>query len=257
MKGCMLMLVFGLVSVETTFGQTPPPVFAPSEGFPEIVTFFAPVFFPKVIQDGYQLKMYIRSEEFNDFRASFGDVYAVDAIFDRAVRLSWNNLYEALLISFVATMDHNKFGVRLPVVGALFWVPLTSEFDDEFRARVDALPGRLYPDSPSGRAGDRDKLQHFFGSALLTYTFESLEAAERVGRFIEWGEDLFIVDGVLDDRDFRANVQGQDFGLRLLDDNSVRPSMFLKYHLAQDPTAHIGCVPTGEIDSLFVNQEAR
>jgi hypothetical protein len=196
------------------------------------VSFFAPLFFPKIIQDGVRLKEYICSDEFADSRRQDGDARAVDAIFDHALTLAWGNIYEALFISFVATMDHRRFGVKLPVVGALLWAPLTSEFPDEFRTRVGALPSRLYVDTPPDVAGDRDKLQHFFGSAFLAYTFESRDVAERFGFFVEWGEDRFIVDGVFDERDFRANMQGEEFGVKLLNDGSVRPSEFLKVNVA-------------------------
>jgi hypothetical protein len=192
------------------------------EGIPEIVRFFAPFILPKLAQDAYQLKEYIRSDSFARVRALQGDTSAVDDIFHHAMILSWGNTYEALLISFMCTMDHRRFGVRLPVLGALLWFPLTSEFEDEFTERVNALPRVLYNDSPE--EGDRDKLQHFFGSAFLTFAFESAESAEQVGELVERGEDLFVVDGVLDERDARANRQGQAFGLKLLQGQKVRPS---------------------------------
>ncbi len=223
--------------------QTLPPVFPPRPDLPEIVSFFAPFVLPKVIQDGFGLKDYIRNEEFATFKQKYGDLYAVDAIFDEAMRLSWNNAYEALLISLVATMDHRKFGVRFPVLGPILWIPLTSEFEDEFRSRVRALPTKFYKDTPAGTSGDRDKLQHFFGSAFLTYLSESRDAARRIGEFIEWGEERVIVDGALDERDFRANRQGQEFGLRLLEDKGIFPSPFFQFSLAdsivpsQEPAA--------------------
>ena len=192
------------------------------------ISFFAPLFFPKIIQDGYRLKDYVASEEFAQVRRSRGDASAVDALFERALTLSWDNYYEALLISFVATMDHRQFGVRIPVLGPLLWAPLTSEFPEEFEERVRALPSQLYADTPSDASGDRDKLQHFFGAAFLAFVFESSEVAERFGTFVELGEEAFIVDGVLDARDFRANRQGTEFGLRLLEEQSTRPSSFLK-----------------------------
>jgi hypothetical protein len=194
---------------------------------PEAVSFFAPLFFPKVIADAYALKEFVRSEEYARFRRECGDGHAVDALFDKAMRLSWDNVYEALLISLLATMDHRRFGVRLPLIGPLLWVPLSSEFPEEFEQRVNALPTRLYDDTPADHAGDRDKLQHFFGSALLTYLFESRDAAARVGEFIEMYEGRIIVGGVLDERDYRANLQGQEFGIGLLEDKSLRPLPFL------------------------------
>ncbi len=230
---CSLLSLWFLFSAES-YSQTEDSNLSFEDSINELVSFFSPFIFPKVIQDGYQLKDYICSEEFASVRAQRGDLNAVDAIFAEAMRLSWNNAYEALLISLAATMDHSKFGVKLPVVGPLLWFPLTSEFEEDFHARVSALPRMLYVDSPDTAAGDRDKLQHFFGSAFLTYTFESRDAAQRIGEFIEWGEDKVIVDGVLDERDFRANTHGQEFGLALLSDKRVKPSSCIMYTLAHE-----------------------
>jgi hypothetical protein len=191
---------------------------------PEVVAFVASLVPPKMLQDEVALKAYIVSDDFLEARRRYGDLYSVDVLFDRALSLSWGNRYEALLIACTATMDHRSFGVRFPLLGPLLWVPLTSEFPDDFRRRRDALPVKLYSDTPPGRYGDKDKLQHFFGSAFLAILFESVDAAERVGSFVEWGEDKFVVDGALDSRDIRANRQGQQFGLALLADPAARPS---------------------------------
>lgn len=208
------------------------------ESVETLASFLAPLVLPKVANDDFLLRDYIRSEEFRALRQEQGDLHAVDAIFTEALRLSWNNTYEALFLSLIVTMDHRRFGVRLPLLGPLLWVPLTAEFPDEFAARVDALPRKLYDDTPAGPIGDRDKLQHFFGSALITFTFESREAAERIGAFIEWGEDVVIVDGALDERDIRANRQGQQFGLGLLNNPSVKPSAYLRFALARTAVGH-------------------
>ncbi len=200
--------------------------------FQDIIRFLAPVLVPKIMQDAYRLREYLRGEEFESVRLQRGDLYAVDEIFAKARELTWDNLYEALLISFLATLDHRRIGVQAPSVGSLLWFPLTSEFEDEFEDRVKALPRKVYPDSPGGEAGDRDKLQHFFGSAFLAYTFESRQAAERVGDAVELGEERFIVEGVLDERDVRANHHGQSFGLTLLRDTAARPSDVLQLVVA-------------------------
>ena len=244
---CVLFL-----GTSSLIGQTRPgtdstqvPVFEARNNIPVAISFLSMVILPKVLQDEYVLKDYIRGDEFARFRKGYGDLAAVDAIFDRAMRLSWNNIYEALLISSFAVMEHPRFGVRLPLVGPLLWVPLTAEFEDDFRVRTGSLPSCLYPDTPPGGGGDRDKLQHFFGSAFLAYTFESRTAADRVGEFIEWGEEKFIVDGALDERDFRANRQGQQFGLRLLDDPLALPGAFLQFQIASKRA-------TGRSRSAFV-----
>ena len=200
--------------------------------FQDVVRFLAPVLVPKVMQDVCLLREYLKGDEFKLVRIRQGDLYAVDEIFSKARELTWDNIHEALLISFLATLDHRRIGVRAPSVGSLLWLPLTSEFEDEFEERAKALPRRIYPDSPEGEAGDRDKLQHFFGSAFLAYLFESREAAERVGDAVELGEERFIVDGVSDERDVRANHHGQSFGLILLRDTDTRPSDVLQFVVA-------------------------
>jgi hypothetical protein len=194
----------------------------------DIVTMLAPVLLPKFVADTYRLREFITTEEFAGIRSTRGDPAAVDAIFVRARELSWGNVYEALLISAFATFDHRRVGVDPPVLGPLLWFPLTSEFEEDFQVRLKALPSRLYEDTPAGPAGDRDKLQHFFGSAFVAAASESREAAVRVGDFVEWGEERFIVGGVNDERDVRANQQGQEFGLRILTDGGARPSQFLR-----------------------------
>lgn len=199
-------------------------------GFPfsGLVTVLAPVLIPKFAADTYRLKEFVCSDELVRIRSNLGDPAAVDAIYSRARDLSWGNVYEALLISALATLDHRRVGVHLPLIGPLLWLPLTSEFDEDFQSRLRALPRRLYADTPPDSAGDRDKLQHFFGSAFVAAVSESRDAAGRVGGFVEWGEERFIVDGIADERDARANRQGQEFGLRLLVNDAEKPSLYLR-----------------------------
>lgn len=235
--------------------QTPAPPLPPRENVPAVLTFLSPLLVPKVFQDCFLLREYVRSAELAGARRAYGDLYAVDCVFDRAMRLSWNNVYESLLVSTFAVMDHERVGVRLPLIGLVLWFPLTSEFASDFRARVDSLPSQLYRDTPGGRGGDRDKLQHFFGSAFLTAMTESPDEADRFGLFVEWGEDLFIVGGVSDDRDVRANRQGERFALRLLSDHDTRPSPFFALDgpdLPGTPGVPGGAPP----DSLHYHQEA-
>lgn len=180
---------------------------------------------PLLIEHGLDLKDFIRSAEFRALRRRCGDRRAVDAIYVRAMQLTNNNTAAALLLCTLATFDHQLVGLRVPVFQLFF--PLTDEDDREFALRVRALPRKLYDDTPPGKPGDRDKLQHFFGSAFFTVACESGDPAERIGEFVEQGEDAIIVGGVNDARDLRADRQGQRFGLALLDENRRLPSHFL------------------------------
>lgn len=209
------------------------PALEPLDEFPGLVSALSLLIVPKVVADGVLLKAFIRSEEFAGTRQRWGDAYAVDVLFRRAQNLCWSNTFCALLITFLAVVDHQRVGVRTPVPGLVLWFPLTGEFSEEYASRVQALPCRVAADSPGAEGGDRDKLQHFFGSALLAYLFDSGDLVDRVGEFIEWGEERFIVGGVLDERDLEANRRGRSFGLRLGQGPDVQPSFFLLAPLRQ------------------------
>jgi hypothetical protein len=190
--------------------------------FEALLTWYPPL----LVRDGIDLKDFIRSDAFAAFKKKAGDARAVDAIFVRAMSLTANNTAVALLIATVATFDHYVVGVRVPLLNLFF--PLSDESHEEFDARVRNLPAAIYADTPPGAHGDRDKLQHFFGSAFIALAFESRDAARRVGDFIEIGEDAAIVDGVLDSRDERANWNGREFGTALLAGNRRYPSEFFR-----------------------------
>ena len=192
---------------------------------PQAFAFLLPYFPPYLLYDGEQLKDFIRSDEFGRVRSLLGDRKAVDAIYVRAMRLTGGNPAVSLLLSTAACFDHQIVGLRVPLLSIFF--PLTGESIADFGARVRHLPSELYADTPPVHGGDRDKLQHFFGSAFFAYVLESRDPAERIGEFVETGEDAVIVDGTYDERDERANRQGQEFGLALLHDSHLYPSTFL------------------------------
>ncbi|HLP14916.1 MAG TPA: hypothetical protein VK470_01585 [Bacteroidota bacterium] len=178
---------------------------------------------PPLIADQIQLKRYIRDPRFRALRALCSDTTAADAIFLRALEIADGDIRHALLVAMFGTMDHYRLGLRIPLLGVLN-IPLTTESDSTFRVRHRNLPGRILPDSAGLRGGDKDKLQHFFGSAFLTYFTNSRSFANLIGNFIETGEESFVVGGANDDRDKYANHLGQEFGLRLLDGEDVVPS---------------------------------
>lgn len=230
------------LAAEESTGPTPSPGLVPSDlSVPDFSPFgFLLTYFPsELIGNGIELKSYVRSRRFRDLRKSFGDLRAVDAIYIRALRLTDGNTGMALLYSSIAAMDHRIVGIKIPLLK--LFLPLSNESAEEFGSRVANLPSHFYVDVPQNEAGDRDKLQHFFGSAFVAYTFESRGAAERIGNFIEWGEDAFIVDGAYDKRDLRANLQGREFGLALLNaaraeaGSPILPSVFLTAQIAEKP----------------------
>jgi len=190
--------------------------------FEFLYTYFPPFF----IQNTLELKEFVRSKTFKMLREGYGDLHAVDAIFIRSMALTKENTAVSLFLATVACFDHRLVGLKIPVFSLFF--PLTNESEDEFIRRVDNLPTRLYDDTPPSMGGDRDKLQHFFGSAFISYVFESSQPAERVAQFIEFGEDAIIVEGAYDQRDLQANCQGGKFGLALLQNNHRLPSEFLR-----------------------------
>ena len=181
-------------------------------------------FLPAVFRDESALKRYIRDPRFQQLRKACSDTLAVDAVFARAFEITDGTMSEALLVAALATFDHFRLGVKIPLLGAMY-LPLTIvESRKEFAERYLHLPRHVLPDSAGGRKRDRDKLQHFFGSAYLTYIFNSKTIANFLGDFVEWGEPLFIVGGDYDERDKYANRLGQEFGMRLLDGEEVMPS---------------------------------
>ncbi len=224
MVRCSLMVLLGSVPFSARAQQ--PDSLPPVPNVPVAVSFFAPLLVPvKVMQDESVLRDFVVSPEFASYRRTRGDPAAVDLLFRHGLQLAWGNTGEALLICMLATFDHRTVGIRLPVVHVVLWIPLTGEFRDDFRMRVDSLPSVLYPDTPP--EGDRDKLQHFFGSAFLTVLTGSTESADDVGEFVETGEEAFIVGGVNDVRDVRANQEGQRFAEALMADEEALPSNYL------------------------------
>jgi hypothetical protein len=242
-RHCVFGIAFALLIVPVRSGfaahvdtsAVTMPALEPLEEFPGLVSALSLLLVPKVVADGVVLKIFVCSEEFAGTRERWGDAYAVDVLFRRAQNLCWSNTFCALLTTFLAVMDHRRVGVRTPVPGLVLWFPLSGEFPEEYALRVQGLPCRLSADSPETGGGDRDKLQHFFGSALLAHLFDSADLVDRVGEFIEWGEERIIVGGVNDQRDLEANRRGRSFGLRLRQYPDARPSVFLTAPLGQPP----------------------
>lgn len=187
----------------------------------------------RFVKDEMDLKRYIRDGRFLEIRRYYGDLVAVDAIYQKAVQLVDYNVRDALLIAFFATMDHRRVGVKIPLLGSIY-LPLTAESDSLFTARWANLPSRFSGGGEFG--GDRDKLQHFFGSAYIAYASRSPDVAAIAGSFVEWGESNFIVGGLSDWRDRQANERGRLFGMALEENPRVLPSDFLGTVMVEEST---------------------
>ena len=193
-----------------------------------IGTFLSEIFTPQIIVDTRHIRQYILDERFQILRNRCGDMRTIDAIFLKSLKIADYNIARALFLSLIAVLEHRKIDVKMPIVSSLK-VPLTFEKDSIFSVRIKHLPTHVYSDSPTTPEGDRDKLQHFFGSAYLSYAFEAPEFARTAGNLIEWGEAVFIVGGTDDPRDKRANKQGESFGRDLLVVMTMLPSDYLTF----------------------------
>ncbi len=178
-------------------------------------------FLPPLFKDEAHLKRYLRDGRFYELRKMYDDTLAVDAIFDRAMLIADGDGQHALFISTLAAMDHRKLGLKIPFIGSVYF-PLTFENDSLFRIRRTHLPKRLLSDNL--RAVDKDKLQHFFGSAYVAYVTNSNVISRWIGDLFELGEDRFVLGGRSDTRDQLANEKGREFGLRLLRQENLLPS---------------------------------
>lgn len=189
--------------------------------FESMITLFPPFLFQNISE----MKSFVRSDEFSEFKNQNGDLAAVDEIFHHAYKITRGNTSIALLLCTSATLDHYTLSIRVPILN--IYIPLSDETKEEFQRRVDNLPAQIYPNSPKTKHGDRDKLQHFFGSAFLMYTFESQDVAQSYSEFVEKFEDRYIKDGNYDLLDMKANEDGQRFGLALSKNQKTKPSDIL------------------------------
>jgi hypothetical protein len=195
----------------------------------DIGIFLSGIFTPQIIIDTKYIRRYINDERFQHLRTRCGDMRSIDAIYLKSLKIADYNIARALFLSLMGVLEHRNVDVKIPMISTVT-VPLTFEKDSLFFVRIKHLPSHVYDDSPTSSEGDRDKLQHFFGSAYLSYTSEAPEFARTVGNIIEWGEAVFVLGGTDDPRDKRANKQGESFGRDLLVVKTLLPSDYLTFH---------------------------
>jgi hypothetical protein len=188
--------------------------------------FFTETFTPELVLNTKVVRNYVRDARFKTLTERCGDLAAIDHIYLKSLKVAEYNIGRALVLSMLTVLEHQRLNVKMPIVNSVA-VPLTFEEDSLFKARIANLPGKIYPDSPGGLEQDKDKLQHFFASAYLSFASESPELAKSAGNMVEWAEAKFVVGGADDARDKRANQQGRLFGRDLLSVKELLPSDYL------------------------------
>jgi len=178
---------------------------------------------PGWISRASTIRSYIRSSGFAEAEHVQGDRAATDMIFSRALAVSGGDIGEALFACTVACFDHHTIYFKLIFFNMPF--PLSFESDSEYHSRYTHLPSKLFFDTPP--EGDRDKLQHFFGSAYLEWELHSHTFTTAIGNSLEILEPVLVVGGENDERDKRANKAGIAFALLLERHPGIRPSMIL------------------------------
>ncbi len=150
------------------------------------------------------------------------DLRRLDVLYATAVRAAEGDARMALLALTWATLPYRRFPATVPVLGWTIIVPVSTESEEYFADRLRRLPARLFLSTPA--SGDRDKLPHFFGSALLQLVLNNPDVADALGETVEWLESVFKLEGSRDERDIVANRLGIAFALQLQQQHDVRPS---------------------------------
>jgi hypothetical protein len=169
------------------------------------------------------ISSYISSDRLATIERQQGDKAAIDMIFSHALAVSGGDIGEALFACTAACFDHHTIYFKLVFFKMPF--PLSFESDSAYHARYAHLPSRLFYDTPP--EGDRDKLQHFFGSAYLEWALHSHTFTTAIGNGLEVLEPALVVGGENDERDKRANKAGIAFAMMLDRHPGIRPSMIL------------------------------
>ncbi len=188
---------------------------------------------PKELSVAYDLRALIAAQRPLAPRSREGDLRRLDAIYLRAVYLAEGDPFVALLALSLATLPYHTFPARVPLLGITVTVPVSTESHEAFERRMTNLPGMLLRDSPHSL--DRDKLPHFFGSAWMQCVLSNAAVVESAGEILEFGEELFKLEGSRDERDIVVNRLGIAFAVALQQHRRVLPSDIFK---SMDRSAH-------------------
>jgi len=171
---------------------------------------------------------YVSSKKFTEIKKQTADLAQVDSIYNYAVKIYYYDYSEAMLALTFALVPYKEIPLKLPLFGISWNVPLPCSADSIYLPKNRNLPQKLFPDSPSGNFGDRDKLSHFFGNAFLSFNISLFNFSEFIGIFIELFEETFKIEGALDQRDLIANELGKQFGEALQTKKHIMPSEFFR-----------------------------
>lgn len=187
------------------------------------------VLLPRQLSLIYDLRELITAQDPPDPRTRQTDLQRLDAIYVHAVYLAEGDIALTLFALSVATLPYHTFPARVPLLGWSVTVPVSMESREDFLRRLANLPGLLLADSPPQL--DRDKLPHFFGSAWLHCMLRDEDLTMAAGELIEYGEELFKLEGFRDERDLVVNRLGARFADALMRQRLVLPSDFFRNEL--------------------------
>lgn len=167
----------------------------------------------------------INSDEYNELN----ELDKIDKLYLESLRLTENNISEALLLLTFATLPYNKVPLQLPILNFSYMIPLPSPDDFFFIERRRHIPGIVLFES-SERVMDRDKIPHFFGNAFIAYNSTLFNFSKFLGILIELFEETLISGNELDLRDLMLNGLGAMFGYSLRNVEQFKPSEMMKYY---------------------------
>lgn len=170
---------------------------------------------------------YISSKNFLQIKNEFGDLSAVDSIYNFALQFNGGDYSEALLSLSAATLPYREVPIVIPLINSIINYPLVSAEDSVYHLKNKNLPVNFFYDTPQNDYGDKDKLAHFFGFAFLAYSSLIFDFENLIGNFIEAFEEDFKVQSSVDYRDLEVNFLGKCFGKILKKDKSILPSQVL------------------------------
>jgi len=172
-----------------------------------------------------EISEFIASQTFLSIKDQKGELQSIDSLYVTALRITGNNIQDALLALTFAAVPYKKVPVHFLFH---FDYPLFSADDSIFQLKNKNLPKNFLSDSPRNAFGDKDKVAHFFGSAFIAYTSRVFDLTSAIGYFVEVIEENFTPENQIDLRDLKVNKLGEAFGKSLHTNNNLVPSFFIK-----------------------------